>query len=178
MDLATVIRLAARMLALHKVRSGLSILGICIGVGAFLCSVGIGRGASAQIDEQVRNLSPDLIQIEAGPRNVNGVRTGTYGTTSLSLEDAQAIEQQIPLVRYVSPNVDKHVQVVHGRENWATQLRGVWPEYLAIQRWGVARGAAFSAADVSHMAKVCLLGRTVATELFGSDDPVGRIVRV
>jgi putative ABC transport system permease protein len=178
MDLATGIRLAVRMLARHKVRSALSMLGICIGVGAFICSVAIGRGASSQIDEQVRNLSPDLIQVEAGARNVNGVRSGTYGTTSLTLKDAQAIELQIPLVKYVSPNVDKRVQVVHGRQNWSTRVRGVWPEYLAIQRWGVARGSGFSAADVAHIAKVCLLGQTVATTLFGEEDPVGRTVRV
>jgi putative ABC transport system permease protein len=178
MDLATGIRLAMRMLARHKMRSGLSILGICIGVGAFLCSVAIGRGASAQIDEQVRNLSPDLIQVEAGSRNVNGIRSGTYGTTRLTLQDAWAIERQIPLVRYVSPNVDKHVQVVHGKENWSTRLQGVWPEYLAIQRWGMASGRVFSTAEVTHIAKVCLLGRTVATVLFGDEDPIGRIVRV
>ena len=80
----------------HKVRCALSMLGICIGVGAFICSVAIGRGASSQIDERVKNLSADLIQVEAGGRNVNGARSGTHGTTSLTLKDAQAIEQQIP----------------------------------------------------------------------------------
>jgi len=174
----TEIRFAFRTLARHMVRSALSILGICIGVGAFICSMAIGRGASTQIDEQVRNLSADLIQVEAGGRNVNGVRSGTYGTTSLRLKDARAIEQQIPLVKYVSPNVDMRVQVVYQNQNWSTQVRGVSPEYLAIQRWGVARGGGFTAADVAHGAKVCLLGQTVATILFGEEDPVGRTIRV
>ncbi len=162
----------------HKVRCALSMLGICIGVGAFICSVAIGRGASSQIDERVKNLSADLIQVEAGGRNVNGVRSGTHGTTSLTLKDAQAIEQQIPFVKYVSPNVDMHIQVVYENQNWSTQVRGVTPEYLAIQRWGVARGGVFTADDVAHAAKVCLLGQTVATTLFGLEDPVGRIIRV
>ena len=178
MDLLTGIQLAGLTLTHHKVRCGLSMLGICIGVGAFICSVAIGRGASAQIDERVRNLSADLIQVEAGGRNVNGVRSGTHGTKSLTLKDAQAIEQQIPFVKYVSPNVDMHIQVVYGNQNWSTQVRGVTPEYLSIQRWEVARGGEFTAADVTHAAKVCLLGQTVATTLFGMEDPVGKVIRV
>ena len=178
MDFLTGIHLAGQTLTHHKVRCALSMLGICIGVGAFICSVAIGRGASAQIDEQVKNLSADLIQVEAGGRNVNGVRSGTHGTKSLTLKDAQAIEQQIPFVKYVSPNVDMHIQAVYENQNWYTQVRGVSPEYLAIQRWGVARGVVFTAADVARAAKVCLLGQTVATTLFGSEDPVGKVIRV
>lgn len=178
MDLATELRFGLRTLGRHKVRSTLSILGICIGVGAFICSVAIGRGASARIDEQVRNLSDDLIQIEAGSRNVNGVRSGSHGETSLTYKDVRAIEQQIPLVMYVSPNVDMRVQVVYQNQNWGTQVRGVSPEYLEIQRWPVAGGSAFTAAQVTYDAKVCLLGQTLATTLFATEDPVGRIVRV
>ena len=130
MDFLTGIHLARQTLTHHKVRCALSMLGICIGVGAFICSVAIGRGASAQIDERVKNLSADLIQVEAGGRNVNGVRSGTHGTKSLTLKDAQAIEQQIPFVKYVSPNVDMHIQAVYENQNWYTQVRGVSPEYL------------------------------------------------
>jgi putative ABC transport system permease protein len=178
MDLLTGVLLAGQTLTHHKVRCALAMLGICIGVGAFICSVAIGRGASAEIDERVRNMSADLVQVEAGGRNVNGVRSGTHGTNSLTLRDAEAIERQIPLVTYVSPNVDTHGQVVYENQNWATQVRGVSPEYLAIQRWGLSRGDTFTDADVTRAAKVCLIGQTVATNLFGLKDPVGRIVRV
>jgi ABC-type antimicrobial peptide transport system permease subunit len=82
----------------------LTVLGVCIGVGAFSCSVAVGEGPSSQIDEQIHSLGNSMIRIEAGNRNVNGVRTGTHGTKSLVLSDAKAIEEQILLVRNVTIN--------------------------------------------------------------------------
>jgi putative ABC transport system permease protein len=100
------LRIALRELARNTLRSALTMLGISIGVGAFICSVAVGQGASAQIDEQIQNPGENMIWIEAGNRNVNGVRTGTHGTRSLTLADLKAIQQQIPQVINVSPNVD------------------------------------------------------------------------
>ena len=103
MPLTLVIRIALRALARNLLRSGLSMLGISIGVGAFICSVAVGQGAARQIEEQIRSLGENFIWIEAGNRNVNGVRTGTHGTQSLTLRDLYAIQQQIPLLAQVSP---------------------------------------------------------------------------
>jgi putative ABC transport system permease protein len=128
MPLDLVMRIALRALARRTMRSVLSLLGISIGVGAFLCSVAVGDGASRQIEVQIRNLEENLIWIEAGGRNVNGVRTGTHGTQSLTLWDARAIQQQIPLVSQLSPHVNLRVQIVYRHENWSTQVRGVTPE--------------------------------------------------
>jgi putative ABC transport system permease protein len=179
MDLATGIRIALRALTRNKMRSALTMLGISIGVGAYICSVAIGQGASSQIEEQIHNLGDNMIWIEAGGRNVNGVRTGTHGTKSLMLEDARAIQQQIPLVVNVSPHVDTNVQVVYQNQNWFTQVRGVAPEYLAVRRWRVARGSSFSQDDVAYGAKFCVLGQTVVANLFGQqEDPVGQTIRV
>ncbi len=178
LDLATGIRIALRALACNKLRSGLTMLGIMIGVGAFICSVAVGQGASSQIEEQLRSLGDNLIWIEAGNRNVNGVRTGTHGTKSLTLEDARAMQQQIPLVVNISPHVDMRVQVVYHNQNWSTQVRGVAPAYLAIRRWRIASGSVFSQDDVAFAAKVCVLGQTVAANLFGPEDPVGQTIRV
>jgi putative ABC transport system permease protein len=172
------LRIAFRELARNTLRSALTMLGISIGVGAFICSVAVGQGASAQIDEQIQNLGENMIWIEAGNRNVNGVRTGTHGTRSLTLADLKAIQQQIPQVINVSPNVDTRVQVVYQNQNWLTQVRGVAPEYLAVRRWEVEEGSSFGPEDVEAAAKVCLLGRTVASALFGEDDPVGQGIRV
>jgi putative ABC transport system permease protein len=116
-DLVSGVRIA---LARHKMRSVLAMLGIRIGVGAFICSVAVGEGASNQIEEQIQSLGDNMIWIEAGSRNVNGVRTGTYGTKSLTLGDARAIQQQIDLVVNVSPHVNRHVQVVYRGQNWQT----------------------------------------------------------
>jgi putative ABC transport system permease protein len=178
MPLALVIRIALRALARHKMRSLLAMLGISIGVGAFICSVAVGQGASSAIEEQIHSLGDNLIWIEAGGRNVNGVRTGTYGTKSLMLGDALAIQREIPLVMNVSPHVNTRVHVVYGDQNWLTMVRGVAPEYLAVRHWPVASGSSFSPDDVDYAAKVCVLGQTVVTTLFGEDDPVGQTIRV
>ncbi len=178
MDLAAVIRIALRALARNKLRSGLSMLGISIGVGALICSVAVGQGASSQIEEQIHSLGDNMIWIEAGGRNVNGVRTGSYGTKSLTLEDARAIQQQIPLVMNVSPHVNTRVPVVHGDQNWFTMVRGVSPDYLAVRSWRLASGSVFSQDDVDFATKVCVLGQTVVTNLFGPEDPIGQSIRV
>jgi putative ABC transport system permease protein len=178
MNVAAGIHIALRALARHKLRSGLAMLGISIGVGAFICSVAVGEGATRQIEEQIHSLGDNMIWIEAGSRNVNGVRTGTYGTKSLMLGDALAIQREIPLVMNVSPHVNTRVPVVYGDQNWLTMVRGVAPEYLAVRHWAVARGTVFSPDDIDYAAKVCVLGQTVVTTLFGADDPVGQTIRV
>src|SRR5881409_3591409 len=159
-------------------RSVLTMLGIIIGVGAVICSVAVGEGASNQVQEQIRSIGDNMIWIEAGGRNVNGLRTGARGTKSLTLGDAKAIVQQVPLVFNVSPHVDTGVQVIYGNQNWFTAVRGVSPEYLAVRRWQVARGSLFFQSDMDYAANVCLLGQTIVDALFGAEDPLGKTIRV
>src|ERR1700730_8485432 len=123
MRLLEVVRIALRALVRHPLRSVLTMLGISIGVGAFICSVAVGEGASNQIQEQIRSLGENMIWIEAGGRNVNGVRTGTHGTRSLTQGDARAIQEQISLVANVSPNVETHSTIIYTNQNWYTQVR-------------------------------------------------------
>ena len=157
--LAVILHIALRALMRHVLRSVLATLGISIGVGAFLCSMAVGQGAARQIEDQIRSLGENFIWIEAGNRNVNGVRTGTHGTQSLTVQDMQAIQRQIPLLAQISPNVDLRVQVVYRDQNWATQVRGVTPAYRAVRGWGMARGTFFTEDDVASRRKVCVLGR-------------------
>ena len=178
MDFAEVFRVALRALGRNKMRTTLTMLGMIIGVGAVICTVAIGEGAANQVQEQIRNMGDNMIWIEAGGRNLNGVRTGTRGTKSLTLADAKAVEQQIPLVFNVSPHVDTGVQVVYENQNWFTWVRGVSPEYLDVRRWQVAAGGAFFQHDMDFAANVCLLGQTVVENLFGEEDPVGKTIRV
>ncbi len=172
------LRVALRALARNKLRSALTLLGIVIGVGAVICAVAIGEGAALQVQEQIRNLGDNMIWVEAGGRNVNGVRTGTGGTKSLTLLDARAIEQQVPLVDNITPHVDTGAQVVYANLNWFTWVRGVSPEYLLVRRWAIQRGSSFFEDDVSRAANVCLLGQTVVEQLFGLADPLGKTIRV
>ncbi len=178
MPLTLVIGIALRALARNTLRSVLSMLGISIGVGAFICSVAVGQGAARQIEEQIRSLGENFIWIEAGNRNVNGVRTGTHGTQSLTVRDMYAIQQQIPLLAQLSPNVDMRVQVVYREQNWSTQVRGVSPAYVAVRGWRLAYGTFFIDDDVAAIRMVCVLGQTVVATLFGAADPVGQTIRV
>jgi putative ABC transport system permease protein len=178
MEITAVLRLAVQALARNKMRSMLTMLGVIIGVGAVICSVAVGQGASSQIQKQISNLGDNMVWIEAGGRSVNGVRTGSKGTKTLVLGDAKAIQQQIRLVFNVSPHVDDPVHIVYENQNWFTAVRGVPPEYLAVRRWGIARGSAFFQDDVDHAANVCVLGATVVANLFGSADPLGKTIRV
>src|SRR5215467_304297 len=163
MRLVEVIRAALRALTRNALRSALTMLGVCIGVGAFICSVAVGEGASSQIEEQIHSLGDNMIWIEAGNRNVNGVRTGTHGTKSLTVADAKAIQEQVPLVMNVTPNVDLRVPIAYRNRNWISQVRGVSPEYLAVRNWAMGRGRMFTPDEVDYAAKVCVLGQTVVT---------------
>ena len=178
LNFGELLRVAVRALARNKMRSVLTMLGIIIGVGAVICSVAVGEGASNQVQEQIRSIGDNMIWIEAGGRNVNGLRTGARGTKSLTLGDAKAIVQQVPLVFNVSPHVDTGVQVIYGNQNWFTAVRGVSPEYLAVRRWSVARGSLFFQSDMDYAANVCLLGQTIVDALFGAEDPLGKTIRV
>jgi putative ABC transport system permease protein len=176
--LVVIVSIALRALTRHLLRSVLATLGISIGVGAFLCSVAVGQGAARQIEDHIRSLGENFIWIEAGNRNVHGVRTGTHGTQSLTLRDMHAIQQQIPLLAQISPNVDLRVQVVYRDQNWATQVRGVTPAYRVVRGWRVVRGTFFGDEDVAAQRNVCVLGQTVVTNLCGAADPLGASIRV
>src|ERR1700716_1767997 len=162
----------------NKMRSILTVLGITIGIAAVICVVAIGNAGQARVQQQLNNLGDNFVWIEAGGRAINGVRTGTHDTKTLVMADAVAIKNQISLIKSVSPNVDDPVQVVYGNQNWHTSYRGVTPEYFDIKRWYVDDGAAFSQDDVDRAADVCAIGRSVKDQLFGVENPIGKVIRV
>jgi putative ABC transport system permease protein len=178
MDSSTLAAAAVGSLLRNKLRSALTVLGITIGIAAVICVVAIGRAGQSRVEEQMRNLGDNFVWIEAGGRAVNGVRTGARGTKTLVLGDAVAIQEQIPLIRSVSPNVDASTQVVYGNQNWFMSYRGVSPEYFEIKRWFVDEGAIFTHDDVDRAADVCVIGRTVRNQLFGAEDPIGKTIRL
>jgi putative ABC transport system permease protein len=165
-------------LARNWLRSVLTVLGISVGVGAFICVVAIGNAGSSKIEDQLQSLGDNFVWIEAGSRSRNGMRAGARGSRSLVLNDAYAIFEQVPSIKSMSPNVDGHLQVVYGGENWATQFRGVSPEFVQIRSWPMRLGTFFTAADVEAAVPVCVLGQTVVDNLFGIDDPTGKTIRV
>src|SRR6266853_6202936 len=168
---------AFRALARNKLRSALAAVAIMIGIAAVVCVIAIGRAGSRRAEEQLRSLGDNFVWIEAGSRAPSGVRTGTHGTTSLTLEDAEAILRDVPLMKRVTPNVDGSLQVVFRQRNWRTHYRGVGPDYLEIKRWKVAFGAPYTEEDVRRASSVCLIGDTVREKLFEKADPVGQTIR-
>jgi len=178
MPFRLIVRIALSALRRNRLRAALTTVGVAIGIAAVVCVVAVGQGATVRVQEQITNIGSNMIWIEAGGRTLNGVRTGVHGTKSLTVFDAQAIRQQIPLVTNVSPHVNTRVQVIYGNENWSTMVRGVSPEYLAAANWHMAQGEPFTDRDVTAAANVCVLGGTVVTNLFGADDPIGRMIRV
>jgi putative ABC transport system permease protein len=167
-----------RSLLRNKLRSSLTVLGITIGIAAVICVVAIGKAGQVRVEEQLKNLGDNFVQVEAGGRAVNGVRTGSYGTKTLVFSDVLALRTQVPLIKSASPNVDGSCQVVYGNVNWFTHYRGVSTEYFEIKRWAVEQGAFFTEDDVDQAAGVCVIGRTVREQLFGLEDPIGKVIRV
>jgi putative ABC transport system permease protein len=173
-----VLRLALRSLARNKMRTALTMLGIIIGVGAVICTVAIGEGASDQVQQQIAALGDNLLYITAGNITSMGVRLGSGATKTLVLDDAKAILENISTVSRVSPGVNSGVQVVYQNQNWFTRASGVGSDYLQIRHWPLVRGTNFGQHDVDTAANVCLIGQTVVNNLFGTQDPVGKTIRV
>ncbi|HUJ63701.1 MAG TPA: ABC transporter permease [Kofleriaceae bacterium] len=162
----------------NKVRAGLAMLGITIAVATVIWVVSIGRAGTEAALGELDKLGDNLVWVEAGARSVNGMRSGTHGMNTLTAKDAQAIRDQVPLVKAVSENTDGRLQVIGAGLNWNTQYRGVSPEYLEIKRWQIALGSFFDQDQVQRAATVVVIGQTVRHELFGDANPVGQKVRI
>jgi putative ABC transport system permease protein len=170
-------REAWRALARNRLRSTLAALAIMIGIAAVVCVVAIGRAGSRRAEEQLQNLGENFVWIEAGSRAPSGVRTGSHGTTRLTVSDAEAVGRN-PLIKRMTPNVDGSGHVVYGDRNWHTRWRGVDVTYFDIKRWGVALGSLFREEDVLGARNVALVGDTVREQLFGDRDPIGEAIRI
>lgn len=172
------LRIALRALRRNKLRSFLTMLGIIIGVGAVIAMVAIGEGAKKRVQEQIAGLGTNLLVVLPGTMTLGGARTGSGGVQTLVGTDARAIMQEIPVVSQASPSLRQVLQVIAADQNWSTVVQGVAPEFQQIRNWQVEQGRFLSEADVDSTAKVALIGRTVAYNLFGSESPIDAIIRV
>jgi putative ABC transport system permease protein len=180
------VRLAARLLTLeairslarNKLRSALAMLGIAAGVATVIGVMAISRAGTAQALAALDDLGDNLVWIEAGSRNANGVRTGSHGMETLVPADAEAIRRDAPRIARVSENVDGRVQVIYGGNNWNTQYRGISPDYMHVRKWQLSRGRYVEDEDVERARTVIVIGDTVRRKLFGDDDPIGEKIRI
>ncbi|MBP8256982.1 MAG: ABC transporter permease [Opitutaceae bacterium] len=170
--------IALRALRRNKLRSILTALGIIIGVGAVIATVSIGNGAKNQVESQIASLGQNVITVFPGSTNTGGTRGGFGAASTLTIEDAEAIEREILGVVAVSAEVRDRQQVLANGLNWNTTVMGESPGYLSVRAWDLAEGNMFTDADMRSTSKVAIIGQTVATELYPDIDPVGQTIRI
>lgn len=178
MKLLNILLSAFRALQRNKMRSFLTMLGIIIGVGAVIAMLAIGQGAEYSVKEQIASLGTNVLMVYPGAQQQAGVRTAAGSATTLTEDDALAIGRECPAVQYVSPGSGSGGQIIAGNLNWSTGIQGVGSDYLEIRQWSVEYGEFFTDQDVKGAAKVCVLGKTVADNLFPESSPVDQTVRI
>ncbi|MCM3881891.1 MAG: ABC transporter permease [Vicinamibacterales bacterium] len=172
-------RIALKALARNKMRTALTMLGMIIGVSAVITLVGLGNGAQARIEAQIKAGGTNLVTINAGNFTAGGVRGGSGAAATLTIDDVEAIRKEVPNVQYITPGVNMRGQVIAGNQNWSTRVQGTDVDFPLIREWPIRYGSFFSTQDVNSAAKVAVLGKTVSEQLFGPEvDPTGQVIRV
>ena len=176
----TIARTALASLGANKLRTGLAILGIVIGVAAVISTMSVGRGAQQAVTANIESLGTNLLFVRPGNADVGGIFGGQGSATTLTLEDAYSLLDPVfvPSVEAVAPELNTNGQIVAGRENTFAQILGVTPEYLSVRNNAMASGQFISAVHVQNRSEVAVLGSRIAETLFGFRDPVGQTIRI
>jgi putative ABC transport system permease protein len=161
----------------NRLRTFLTMLGMIIGVGAVILMLAIGQGVRAQVESSIASMGSNLFIILSGSTTSGGARMGYGAAPTLTVADAQAIEE-LPGVSAIAPSAPGTAQLVYGSNNWSTQVIGTTPSYLDVRDWQLTSGAAFTDSDVRSATRVALLGQTVVQNLFGEEDPTGKTIRI
>jgi putative ABC transport system permease protein len=172
------VRIAVRGLRVNKMRSALTMLGIIIGVAAVITMLAVGEGARVSLAESIQSLGTNLILVMPGSTTSGGARLGSGNVNTLVLDDALAIEAECSAVKAAAPMVRGSAQVIYRDNNWSTGVMGTNESYEVARDWGVSRGRFLTRQDVDGRTKNCLLGQTVVEELFGTEDPMGKVLRI
>lgn len=178
LDLASTFKISLRALKVNKMRSILTSLGIIIGVSAVIIMLSIGEGAKQKIAKQIESTGSNLLIVMSGSSTSTGVRMGSGSQPTLTLKDAEAILKNCPSVEEVAPIVSEVKQIVFSNQNWSSSVIGITPGYMKVRMWEIEDGRGFSQEDIKNTTKVALLGTSVATNLFGDLDPIGKTVRI
>lgn len=178
MNGTNLIKIALRALANNKLRGFLTMLGIIIGVASVITMLAIGQGSKRSIQAEISEMGSNMIMIHPGADMRGGVRQEASAMETLKLEDYQNIVDETRYISAVSPSVNSSGQAIYGANNTPTTMYGISPDYLEIRRYKVQDGDMFTEQDIQTAAKVCLIGKTVADNLFpNGDNPVGKIIR-
>ena len=170
--------IALQALRVNKLRSVLTMLGIVIGVAAVIAMIAIGGGAQQRVQEQIASLGSNLLIVIPGSVIQSGARLGLGNAQTLTESDYKAIQQEIPEVQAAAPVSRGNAQVIFGNTNWATSIQGVYNDYFEVREWDLTEGRLFDQGEISRFGKVAIIGKTVASQLFGEDNPIGEMVRI
>ncbi len=178
MSFLMILRIALKALSRNKMRTGLTMLGMIIGVAAVITMVALGTGAQSSIEAQIQSAGTNMVMVSAGNFMQGGVRLGQGNASTLVPEDAAAIAQ-LPGVQYVAAGSNTRGQIIAGNQNWNTQVQGTDVDMPLIRSWPVREGAFFTPQDVSTAAKVAVLGSVTRDQLFGPEtSPIGDVIRI
>lgn len=178
MNYSNLIKVSTKALLRNKFRTFLTMLGIIIGIGSVIAMLAIGEGSKQSIQEQVSNMGSNLIMIMPASQFSGGVHMGNDDSQKLSIADITALSENCQYITDVSPEVKASGQVIYSRNNAPTSIYGVGTGYLDIKKRSVTSGRFFTEKEVKSSSKVCVIGKTVITNLFGEDvDPVGKSIR-
>jgi putative ABC transport system permease protein len=181
MDILELIHEAVGTLAVNKMRTGLAVLGIVIGIGSVIALVSLGQASQKSIESQIESLGSNMLTVMPGGQSVGAVRGAQGGGTTLTLDDALAISKssEITTVHSVSPELQRRAQVVAGRNNTNTQILGVYPAYAQIRKVTLSSGIFITDRDIQSLAKIAVIGPQVVSDLFPDDtSPIGKSIRV
>jgi len=173
-----ILKVAFRALLRNKLRSLLTALGIIIGVACVVATIGIGEGARLQAENQLKSLGTNFLMIFPGTTTSSGAKAGWGSSSRLSGDDVEALKREVETVAYVSATIRTVAQVIYGNQNWSTSIQGGEVDWPLIRSWNVAQGQFFTDQDNRSASKVCVLGQTVNTNLFGDEDPIGKTIRI
>jgi putative ABC transport system permease protein len=182
MSLLMTFRIALRAVAANKVRSGLTMLGIIIGVGAVVTMISLGNGTTQSVTNQIQGLGSNLLTImpgsSGGTGGGGGVRQALGSATSLTMQDAEAIKKQVPSVVRLSTENSGRAQVVYLNNNINSTVNGVTPDYMDVRNAVMDVGRFIDADDLATSARVAVIGQNIVTDLFNGNDPVGKLIKL
>ncbi|WP_455541621.1 ABC transporter permease [Prevotella fusca] len=178
MNITNLFKIALRAIAANKMRSFLTALGIIIGIASVITMLAIGQGTKSSIQSNIAEMGSNMIMINPGADRRGGVQQDASSMETLKLTDYKALKDECKYIKAISPIVSSNGQFIYGNQNTPSSITGANQDYLEIRQLEVADGEMFTLADIKSSAKVCLLGRTVADNLFpDGSDPIGKIVR-
>jgi len=178
-NIFTTIRLAVRALWRNKVRTMLTMLGIVFGIGAVIAMVASGQGAQASVKEVFQSLGTNVLIVTNGSQSSGGAAGGAGSRQSLTWDDLTAMRTEIPTIKWVAPVLtQRSAQVASEEANWNTQVNGTTADWFKIRSWDAASGVTFDEDTGNGNAKIAVIGQTVATQLFGTANPIGQTVRI